>query len=57
MVLPIWFSFATSTHENISILKEGMKFFLGDYFNQLIIAKSLMKKVVGQKRLLLLKCF
>ena len=34
MVLPIWFSFATSTHENISILKEGMKFFLGDYFNQ-----------------------
>jgi len=34
MVLPIWFSFATSTHENISIMTEGMKFFLGDYFDQ-----------------------
>ena len=32
MVLPIWFSFATSTHDNISILKEGMKFFLGENF-------------------------
>ena len=34
MVLPIWYSFATSTHENISIMTEGMKFFLGDYFDQ-----------------------
>ena len=29
MVLPIWFSFATSTHDNVSIMTEGMKFFLG----------------------------
>ena len=34
MVLPIWYSFATSTHENISIMTDGMKFFLGDYFDQ-----------------------
>ena len=34
MVLPIWFSFATSTHDNISIIKEGMKFFLGDKFSE-----------------------
>ena len=33
MVLPIWFSFATSTHDNISIIKEGMQFFLGDSFS------------------------
>ena len=33
MVLPIWFSFATSTHDNISIIKEGMQFFLGDNFS------------------------
>ncbi len=30
MVLPIWFSFATSTHDNVSIMTEGMKFFLGE---------------------------
>jgi sn-glycerol 3-phosphate transport system permease protein len=27
MVLPIWFSFATSTHDNIEIMTGGMKFF------------------------------
>ncbi len=32
MVLPIWFSFATSTHDNVSIMTEGMKFFLGESF-------------------------
>ena len=42
MVLPIWYSFATSTHENISIMTEGMKFFLGDYFDQNYI-QSLFK--------------
>ena len=25
MVLPIWISFASSTHENVSILTEGMR--------------------------------
>ena len=34
MVLPIWFSFATSTHDNVSIMTEGMKFFLGESFSQ-----------------------
>ena len=34
MVLPIWFSFATSTHDNVSIMTEGMKFFLGENFSQ-----------------------
>ena len=34
MVLPIWYSFATSTHENVAIMTEGMKFFLGDSFSQ-----------------------
>ena len=30
MVVPIWIAFATSTHENVTILKEGMKWSLGD---------------------------
>ena len=34
MILPIWFSFATSTHDNVSIMTEGMKFFLGESFSQ-----------------------
>jgi sn-glycerol 3-phosphate transport system permease protein len=34
MVLPIWYSFATSTHENVAIMTEGMKFFLGESFSQ-----------------------
>ena len=33
MVLPIWYSFATSTHENVAIMTEGMKFFLGESFS------------------------
>ena len=47
MVLPIWFSFATSTHDNISIIKEGMQFFLGDSFsvnyNEVLNEKGLKK--------------
>ena len=34
MVLPIWFSFATSTHDNIEIMTGGMKFLLGENFSQ-----------------------
>ena len=34
MVLPIWFSFATSTHDNVSIMTDGMKFFLCESFSQ-----------------------
>ena len=30
MVIPIWISFASSTHENVAILSEGMKWGLGD---------------------------
>ena len=30
MVVPIWIAFASSTHENVTILKEGMKWGLGD---------------------------
>jgi len=30
MVVPIWVAFASSTHENITILSEGMKWVLGD---------------------------
>ena len=34
MVLPIWISFASSTHENVSILTEGMRFTLGEQFSR-----------------------
>ena len=30
MVVPIWIIFASSTHDNITILSEGMKWELGD---------------------------
>lgn len=30
MVIPIWIAFASSTHDNITILTEGMKWSLGD---------------------------
>ncbi len=30
MVIPIWIAFASSTHENVAILSEGMKWGLGD---------------------------
>lgn len=30
MIIPIWIAFASSTHENITILTEGMKWSLGD---------------------------
>jgi len=30
MVIPIWIAFASSTHENVAILTEGMKWGLGD---------------------------
>ena len=30
LVVPIWVAFASSTHENITILSEGMKWVLGD---------------------------
>ena len=37
MVLPIWISFASSTHENVSILTEGMRFTLGEQFQEIIM--------------------
>ena len=55
MVVPIWIAFASSTHENVTILKEGMKWSLGDQ-----LAKNynevLNQKVVFLKRLLLQAC-
>ena len=30
MIIPIWIAFASSTHENVAILSEGMKWDLGD---------------------------
>jgi sn-glycerol 3-phosphate transport system permease protein len=30
MIIPIWIAFASSTHENVAILTEGMKWDLGD---------------------------
>ena len=30
LVVPIWVAFASATHENITILSEGMKWVLGD---------------------------
>ena len=30
MIVPIWISFASSSHESVTILTEGMKFHLGD---------------------------
>ena len=32
MVVPIWIAFASSTHENITILSEGMKWTIGDQY-------------------------
>ena len=32
MVIPIWIAFASSTHENVAVLTEGMKWSIGDQF-------------------------
>ena len=32
MILPIWLTFASSTHKNESIVTEGMKWSMGSYF-------------------------
>ena len=32
MVVPIWIAFASSTHENVDIITEGMKWGIGDKF-------------------------
>ena len=55
MVLPIWFSFATSTHDNVSIMTEGMKFFLGESFSQ-NYNEVLNEKGDGLKKLQQLEC-
>ena len=34
MIVPIWISFASSTHDTVTILTEGMKFSIGDYFSR-----------------------
>ena len=34
MVVPIWIAFASSTHENITVLSEGMKWTIGDQLYQ-----------------------
>ena len=34
MIVPIWISFASSTHDTVTILTEGMKFNIGDYFSR-----------------------
>ena len=37
MIVPIWISFASSTHDTVTILTEGMKFNIGEYFSLLVI--------------------
>ena len=32
MVVPIWIAFASSTHENVDVLTQGMKWSIGDKF-------------------------
>ena len=34
MVVPIWISFASSTHDTVTILTEGMKFNIGEHFSR-----------------------
>ena len=34
MVVPIWISFASSTHDTVTILTEGMKFNIGEQFSR-----------------------
>ena len=34
MIVPIWISFASSTHDTVTILTEGMKFNIGEYFSR-----------------------
>ena len=34
MIVPIWISFASSSHESVTILTEGMKFHLGDQLSR-----------------------
>tara|TARA_A100001015_G_C14996012_1_gene716232 strand:- start:1115 stop:1924 length:810 start_codon:yes stop_codon:yes gene_type:complete len=43
MVVPIWIAFASSTHENVAILTEGMKWGLGDQL------KNNYNEVLNQK--------
>ena len=32
MIIPIWITFASSTHDNITIFSEGMQMGLGNHF-------------------------
>ena len=34
MVVPIWISFASSTHDTVTILTEGMQFNIGEHFSK-----------------------
>ena len=34
MIVPIWIAFASSTHENITVLSEGMKWTIGDQLSK-----------------------
>ena len=34
MIVPIWISFASPTHDTVTILTEGMKFNIGEYFSR-----------------------
>ncbi len=43
MIVPIWIAFASSTHENVAILTEGMKWGLGDQL------KNNYNEVLNQK--------
>ena len=55
MVVPIWIAFASSTHENITVLSEGMKWTIGDQLSKNYNV-VLNKNVDFLKKLLLLVC-
>ena len=55
MVVPIWISFASSSHDSVTILTEGMKFHIGDQlarnYNEVLNEKGgWRKKVVSSTK-------
>ena len=55
MVVPIWIAFATSTHENVTVLTEGMKWTLGDQltrnYNEVLNQNKVLVCVHGDTQL------
>ena len=55
MVVPIWIAFASSTHDNVTILKEGMQWGLGDQlarnYNEVLNQKGGFSQEITAKKM------